>query len=328
MGGDHQQQSSGGKGGGGGQEGSLHKEQRRGSDLQRVGSTSAWETSTSIDRPASPLVFVREERPVSPKPAAAAATSSGAGKASSSLHAVPAFVPAAQVSKEGGASASGSHDARVVTDSPVQSGDEAKWQKMIALFDRKHPGITAMHREPAAAKGEESVEEEVDVLLGYMMGEEHDKVAEAAVRLREIVTGDDASTAATRIKLLARPLALEAICQSIVEAQEVWEVIYAYGVSVRAAPNQKSTRIGNIPLGDTFAVTTLSSGWLKLKRPPAVSPIKNHLSAPPPSSHHSLDACGVHGLFLFFELCALHRLCARLFVCCLCTGSECFKVAP
>lgn len=210
-------------------------------------------------------------------------TSGGAGKAASLLD-MTAFVPAVEISKDGGGSSAGGQAAKIVPVAPSQSGDEAKWQKMIALFDRKHPSITAMHREPAAARGEESIEEEVDLLLGCMMSEDHEQVAQAAGRLREIVTGDDASTAATRIKLLARPLAIETICQSIVEAQEVWEVVYAYGVSVRAAPNQKSTRIGNLPMGDTFSVSTMSSGWLKLKRPPAVSftklPPLPSLSAP------------------------------------------------
>lgn len=88
--------------------------------------------------------------------------------------------------------------------------ENARWRDMIESFDKRHAGLKKMQQAPY--KGKMVGEEEIEGLLGGMMGTPED-VAEAAVRLREIVAGDDAATSALRIKLMARPLAIDTICQ-------------------------------------------------------------------------------------------------------------------
>jgi len=150
-------------------------------------------------------------------------------------------------------------------DRKAQDAETKKYQAMIELFDRKYANLKP---EPRIERWKLEGEEEIEGLLEQMLSKDQEEVATAATRLRHIITGDDAAASAVRIKLLATPLAIDTICQSIIMAEELWEVVYPFGVTVRAASNQKSNRIGNLPIGTRFSVTSISLGWLKLKRPP------------------------------------------------------------
>lgn len=96
------------------------------------------------------------------------------------------------------------------------------------------------------------------------------QIHDAATRLNDIVRGDDASASSLRIRLLSLPMALDIICQGVIHAEEVWQVVYAFGVAVRAHPSQKSQRIASLPNAETFTVSTVNDGWLKMKKPPHV----------------------------------------------------------
>jgi len=187
-----------------------------------------------------------------------------------------------------------------------------KYQAMIEHFDKKYIGLKP---QPVVERWKLEGEEEIEGLLEEMLGTEQEKVAAAATRLRHIITGEDAAASGVRLKLIATPLAIDTICQSIINAEELWAVTYPFGVTVRAQSNQKSNRVGNLPIGTVFSVSTITLGWLKLRRPPAGYPegwVRIGAPGKEQAIRQSDDAGKVAVMELLMTLSELRHMCLEL----------------